>query len=91
MQAQALQGSTHTQKQEIFRINSNHNVRLPEPAQLNRSSWGFSIFSAFHEHTQPVAYLSGDGSTNTGSSSSATGSLSRCCADMILLVVKQEL
>jgi hypothetical protein len=76
---------------ENFRYRQNHNVRLPGPAQLNRSSCDFSIFSASHERTQPEAYLSKDASTDTGSSSSATGSLFRCYADMLLLVFEQEL
>jgi len=76
---------------ENFRYRQNHNVRLPGPAQLNRSSLDFSIFSAYHERTQPVAYLSGDASTDTGFSSSESGSLFRCYAHMLLLVVEQEL
>ena len=76
---------------ENFRYRQNHNVRLPGPAKLNRSSLEFSIFSASHERTQPVAYLSRDASTDAGSSSSAMESLFRCYADMLLLVFEQEL
>jgi hypothetical protein len=76
---------------ETFRYRQNHNVRLPGPAQINRSSRDFSIFSASHERTQSVAYLSRDASTDRGSSSSAMGSLFRCYAHMLLLVFEQEL
>ena len=83
--AQSLQGSTRIQILEIFRNRPNHAVRLPGPSQLYRFSWEFYICAVSHQRTQPVAYLSGDGSTDKGSSSSQTGSLSRFREDIILL------
>ena len=76
---------------EISRHPPNHAVRLSAAASYNRSSWEFPVCASSNERTLRIAYLSGDGSTDTGSSSSARAPLSRCSSDIPLLAVEQEL
>jgi len=76
---------------ETSRHPPHHAVRPRGPVRLYRSHWGLSLSAPSPWCIEPAAYLSGGGSTGTGSSSSAREPLFRCPADMPPLVVKQEL
>jgi len=76
---------------EISPHHPNQAVRLSVPAYYNHSSRDFPLCPTSNGRTLRVAYLSLDGSTDTGSSSSARAPLSRCSSDIPLLAVEQEL